>query len=78
MSHKLACLLCEDHCALLKHVKGTIEQYTVRLSVIPPCPSTFLIKVLHGFAEGVMYNKADIRLINSHSKGYCSYHNLSK
>lgn len=78
MKYKLTCLFSEDHSALLKDVKWPIEQNTVRLFVIPSSTPTFLIEILHGFAQGVMYYEAHIRLINAHSESYCSYHNLCK
>ena len=75
---KFTCLFCEDHSALLKDVKWSIEQNTVRLFVISASTTTFLIEILHGFAQGVMNYKAYVWLINAHSKCYCSYHNLRK
>lgn len=78
MKYKLTCLFSEDHSALLKDVKWPIEQNTVRLFVIPSSTPAFLIEILHGFAQGVMYYEAHIRFINAHSESYCSYHNLCK
>ena len=74
----LTCLFCEDHSALLKDIKWSIEQNTVRLFVISSSTPTFLIEILHWFAQGVMNYEAHIWLINAHSESYCSYHNLWK
>jgi len=71
-------LFSEDHSALLKDVKWSIEQNTMRVFIISSSTPAFLIEILHGFAQGVMNYKADIWLINAHSKSYCSYYNLRK
>ena len=71
-------MFCEDHSALLKDVKWPIEQNTVGLLIISPSTPTFLIEILHGFAQGVMNYKAHIWLINAHAESYCSHHNLRK
>lgn len=72
----LACLFCKNHSALLKDVKWPIEQDAVRFVVISSCAPALLIKILHGFAEGMVYYKADIRLVDAHPKSDCSHNDL--
>lgn len=74
----LACLFRKNHSALLKDVKWPIEQDAVRLVVISSRAPALLIEILHGFAEGMVYYKADIRLVDAHPKSDCGYNDLKQ
>lgn len=40
------------------------------------CPSTLLVIVLNGLADGVMDDEAYVGLIYTHTKGHCGDHHL--
>ena len=42
------------------------------------CPATFLVQVLHGLAQCVVDDKANVRLVNSHAKRHSCHNNLPK
>ena len=50
------------------HVFMGIIEYAFSFKTIPPGPSSFLVVIFYGFRNIVMYDKADIRLVDSHSK----------
>ena len=63
---------------LPEHISSPVEHDTVCLVPIPACPSALLVIVLHGLADTVVNHEADIRLVNTHTKGDSSYNNLKK
>src|SRR6266536_6610129 len=53
-----------------------IIQNAFPLHSITACPARFLIIIFYAFRDVVMNYEPDVRLINSHSKGYGCYHYL--
>ena len=58
-----------------------LEQYKLVLcpdksEAMSTCTSTLLVVVFNGLADGVMDDKPDIGLVDTHSKRYCGYHHL--
>ena len=63
---------------LPEHIGSSVEHDTVCWVPIPPCSSTLLVIVLHWLADTVVSHEANIRLVDTHTKGNSSYNNLQK
>lgn len=73
-----ACLFREHHAALSEYVCQSVKDYAVGLLVVSASPPTLLVQILHGLAHRVVDHKADIGLINAHSKCCGGHHYLSQ
>lgn len=73
-----ACLFREHHAALSEYVCQSVKDYAVGLLVVSASPPNLLVQILHGLAHRVVDHKADIGLINAHTKRCGGHHYLSQ
>jgi hypothetical protein len=69
-------VLSEHHSTLAKSIGGSEINNAVGGTSIPPCTATFLVVVLHGLADRVVDDEADIRFVYSHAEGHSSNYHL--
>lgn len=68
----------ENHRALSRYILETEVENTRCLLSVASSASAFLVVVLDGFADGIVNDESNFRLVNAHSERNCCYYNLYK
>ena len=66
-----------DETIVRNHITIRVKHQRISLQAIAPCSTNFLIIRLHILRHIVMHHPTHIALVNAHTEGYSSTHNLN-